>query len=135
MTTINEAKKLLQEYFIEKWDGRTPISYDNANDKLAETNKPWVRISVRTTAGGQESLGSPGNRMFRRQGFMYFQIFTRSGTKTETSDKLVQDILDIFDGVTVENILIRSGSPTYTGNDGKWYQQNVQFRIIFDEFK
>lgn len=135
MTTINEAKKALLEYFIEHWEDRTPISFDNSNDKFAEGNKPWVRVAVRTTAGGQESLGSVGRRLFRRQGFMYFQVFTRSGTRTETSDTLVQDILDIFDGVTVDNILIRSGSPTYTGVDGKWYQQNVQFRIIFDEVK
>lgn len=135
MTTINEAKVLLQKYFIESWDNETPISYDNSNDKYADGNKPWVRISVRTTAGGQESLGSKGNRLFRRQGFIYFQVFTLAGTRTEKSDLLVQKILDIFDGVTVENILIRDGSPTYTGVDGKWYQQNVQFRIIFDEIK
>lgn len=134
MTTINEAKETLLSYFNENWT-ETPIAYDNKNDKYASSSSPWVRAVVRMTSGGQESLGSEGNRIFRRQGLLIFQVFTLAGKGTETSDTLVQDILDLFDGKNVGYVNIINGSPTYTGTDGKWYQQNVQFTIIFDEIK
>lgn len=134
MTTINEAKESLLSYFRDNWVD-TPIAYDNKNDNFANTKEPWVRVAVRMTNGGQASLGSEGNRIFRRQGLLIFQVFTLAGRGTETSDTLVQEILDLFDGKSVGYVNIINGSPTYTGTEGKWYQQNVQFTIIFDEIK
>lgn len=135
MTTINEAKVQISTYFLDKWEDITPVSWDNTDDNYAKGKKPWIRASIRMSTGGQHSLGSPGNRLFTRKGYLIFQVFTPTGEATEESDKLVQKILDIFDGAIVGDVNIINGSPTYVKQESKWFQQNVEFTIIFSEIK
>lgn len=135
MTKILEAKEQIKDFFEGKWNKRTPVYWDNETTDTVKKNIPWVRGSIRLAVGGQQTLGSPGNRMFNRQGYLIFQVFIPSNQKTNVSDELVQEILDIFDGAEVGDINIIKGSPTYVNMEKAWYQQNVQFEISFSEFK
>lgn len=135
MTKILEAKEQIKDFFEGKWNKRTPVYWDNETTDTVKKNIPWVRGSIRLAVGGQQTLGSPGNRMFNRQGYLIFQVFIPSNQKTKVSDELVQEILDIFDGAEVGDINIIKGSPTYVNMEKAWYQQNVQFEISFSEFK
>lgn len=135
MTTILEAKEQIKDFFESHWNKKTPVYWDNESTDTVKKNIPWVRGSIRLAVGGQQTLGSPGNRMFNRQGYLIFQVFIPSNKKTRVSDELVQEILDIFDGAEVGDINIIKGSPTYVNMENAWYQQNVQFDISFSEFK
>jgi hypothetical protein len=135
LTTILEAKNQIKKHFEDRWNNRTPIYWDNETTETVKKNIPWVRGSIRLAVGGQQTLGSPGNRMFNRYGYLIFQVFIPSNQKTQISDELVQAILDIFDGAEVGDVNIIKGSPTFVNFEKAWYQQNVQFNISFSEFK
>lgn len=135
MTTINQAKVAITNYFVTNWtDSTVKYTFDNITSDYASGSSNWIWCHIQMASGEQASLGE-SSRRFRRYGLLTFMVFTLEGTATESSDNICQTLLDMFDGKHVSDIWFRDGGVSYVGTDAKWFQQNVQFTIIFDEIK
>ena len=61
MTTLNEARQVVYNTFVDDWGNETP--YDLEDDDFTEPESGnWVRLTLKGLPGGQERQGRPGNR-------------------------------------------------------------------------
>lgn len=135
MTTLAEAREAIYKTFIDAWDSIAPLTLDN--EDFQPPNGSWVRLSVRHTGGGQETLGRTGNRRFERSGTAFIQVFTLQDTGTAAADTLANLARSIFEGTSITNTTIRFNNVALTeiGPTGKWYQINVSAAFDYDETK
>lgn len=133
MTTLNQARELIYQRFVDNWPAGTPYTFDNEAYKPPATK--WVRLSVRNIDSGQESLGAIGNRKFLRKGMVWLQIFVPLDSGLKDADTLASSFRSIFEGVTFSNIrftnvLVKEGTP-----DNKWYRVVAQAFFDYNEIK
>ena len=148
MTTFNEAKEGILTLFVTGWADRTAVTIDNEEfdtDSQKDTtgtgaDSAWVRLAIRHNFGGQETIGSEGNRKFERRGNFIVSIYTACNNGTQEADNLVQGVLDILDGKRVPGTTVRFNNviPTEIGvlpNDEDWYLTVVTGAFVYDEVK
>lgn len=147
MTTLNEAKEGILKHFVDGWADRTAIHIDNEQFDTTDQKEqvgsgddsPWVDIRIRHTGANQESLGGPGNRKFQRLGQAVINIYTACDIGTQVADNLTQDVLDIFEGISIPDTTVRFNQvvPTEVGvlNGTDWYLVVVTALFVYDEVK
>ena len=134
MTTINEARQAIYARFISQWGTQTEFTFDN--EPFTEpVSDPWVRLAVRNTDGGQETLGQSGNRRYTRDASIFVQVFTLIDTGTQEADTLARIARNIFEGERFSGVFANDGTIREIGPDGKWYQTNVEIAFFYDEIK
>lgn len=137
--TQDEARQAIQEHFYSAWGGATPltpIAWDNKAFDPTIQNDDWVRFSVQFVSGDQASLGTPGDRRFRRFGLIFVQIFTKADAGLVSSDTLGKIAVDAFEGISlVGNLWFRNVGLVTIGVEGKWFQQNISAEFQYDEIK
>lgn len=150
MTTLNEARDAAYKRMIAEWPATfgsgpaafaVPYCFDDESldtpEDVAGKPKPWVRLSVRNLAGGQESLGPPGNRKYRRRAAVRMEAFTAPGTGLKKPDLIVQKAIDIFEGVRLAGALTYDGRTAEVGlvNDGRWKLSTAEVNFDYEEIK
>ena len=136
MTDITEAREAIYQAFNTAWAAETPLAFDNDGFDPADGVAEWVRLSVRHRLAGQETLGSPGNRRFYRQGAAMVQVFVQPNTGTLRAGQLVRKAMRAFEGSSLAGTTVRFGSviPREIGNDTEgWYQFQVEAEFEYDE--
>ncbi len=133
MTTINEAREAIYDRFVTAWGSTTPLTFDSEN--FAAPDEPWARLTVRNSGSTQRTLGSPGNRRFRRVGSVFIQLFDLVDEGLANLDSLSRDARGVFEGVSFDgldftNVVIRE-----SGADGKWFQFVVEAFFDYEETK
>lgn len=85
----------------------------------------------------QQTLGSVGNRRFRRFGIITVQIFTLGDQGLSTADVFAKVALDAFEGNSTAptEIHFRNSRINEVGEDGPWFQTNVIVDFDYDEIK
>jgi hypothetical protein len=138
VTTQNEARKAVYEAFVAEWDDLTPYTLDNEDFDAPETG-PWVRLAVRHTDAGQETLGPDGSRRFFRRASALVQVFVPINKGTFDMDAYTSAARDVFEGVRLVGTTVRFGDVVVreTGPDRerKWYQAVVEAPFQYDETK
>ena len=135
MTTINEAKKAINDRFTLAWGVTTLVTKDNAEFTTPTEREPWVRLTIRHTGGNQETLGKKTNRKYERRGKIFVSIFVDVDIGTSLSDSLGKTAQDIFegesfDGVTVNDTVIRE-----IGANDIWFHVIMEADFLYNEIK
>lgn len=103
--------------------------YDAAGKAVA-----WGRVTVRHTAGEQETMAPVGQRRYGARGTVLVQIFTPAGDGWSLSDVIAGIIKTAFRGP-------RAGSPVWysdvtpneVGRDGPWNLQTITAAFGYQE--
>lgn len=134
MATINDARKLIYNVFITAWNNETPFTFDN--EKFDEPRTPWVRLSVRNRISRQHTLGPKNQRVFRREGSIFCQVFIPTDEGAVEGDRLSQLIKDIFEGKRLSSDMCTTTTDIReVGPSGNMYQFLVETNFIYDEIK
>ena len=130
--TFTAARNTIQNHFntnfkttIIKWDN---VPFENPNDSA------WVQFHVLNNLGRQVSTGAPTKR-FRRFGIIMAQIYTPEGSGQTIAMSIADEIADIFDGLTVNEIRFWDVSVKEVGTFEGWYRVNVVADFLFDDLK
>lgn len=136
MTTLGQAKEAIYLRFVDNFTGVTldRIVFDN-EDFAEPSTGDWVRLTVRSTARIQDTLGRTGNRRFRARASVFVQVYTVANTGVKQSDTLTKETADIFEGVSFSGLDFQSAVVRETGPDGRWYQSVVEVQFDYDEIR
>ena len=120
--------------FVAQWGTTTRIAFDNEEFEEPR-DTPWVRLTVRHTARGQETMGRPGNRKFRASATVLVQVYTRTNVGVKQGDALAVQAMDVFEGVSFSGLDFNDGFVRETGPSGKWYQHVAEIEFDYEEIK
>ena len=135
MTLITEARGIIQAQFELDWNSRTEVAYPNV-EYTPTRDQSWVRVAVDHNLSSQQTLGSVGNRVFRRLGLVFVQVFTEKNEGQKSSDELVKAVLDIFEGKQLQGIWFRDARVQEIGIDeDNWFQVNISIEFQYDTIK
>lgn len=136
MTTTNQARERVYSQFLAGWGVLSPVTFDN-EAYTPPSGARWVRLVMRHTVGLQETLGAPGLRRFERRGNVIVQCFVPLNAGVAAADELATAARTVFEGKTLgtEAVHFFGVSTREIGNDGAWYQINVEASFLYHETK
>jgi hypothetical protein len=112
---------------------------DDAGGVPAQT-KPWARVVLQHTSGGQYSLGTPGNRLWEHEGLVVVQIYVPVGRGLATARQLCMIAKNAFEGTSSPSgVWFRNCHFQEIGQDPEnpemkaWDQSNVLCQFVYDE--
>ena len=140
---INEARKAIEARFTAEFTDLTnKVFTDNKKEFAQDTGQEWARLSVQHTGRIQETIGRPGNRLFRTSGSVFIQIFTPIGgdnapvgQEMKRSDELASKAADVFDAVSFEGLDFDAATTREAGPEGKWFTVLVEAPFEYDEIR
>lgn len=83
----------------------------------------WVRLSV--LSGEQRQVEMGRKRRFRRTGLVVVDIFVPAGDGDGQAKELGDAVVDIFQGRTVNGVVLRGTSVERVGVEGGWLQYSA----------
>lgn len=95
----------------------------------------YARLSIRETIGGQETLGPPGARRYKRNGVTELYIYAVANFGTLKADELVALFRGSFEGVSFGGLSFTDCNVVDLGVEGVWWRVNALARFWFDETK
>lgn len=133
--TENEARGILHMEFEEQWRvTNVPSTFDNEifdSEGLPE----WVRLAIRHVPGEQHTLGEEGGRRFRRRGLVVVELFVQPDRGLQRLDELATAARDIFEGKTLNQVMLHDGNIREAGTFSSWYKGIVTVGFSYDETK
>lgn len=133
--TPDQVREAVEQRFTTQWAARTVFTFEGEKFKIPGPDANWVRLSVRHFGGGQETLGSSGNRIYRRVGQIIGQVFSPLIKGMRTGSSYAQDFRGIFEGTKFSTIDCLNGRILEIGPDASHYQHNVEIDLYYDEKK
>lgn len=135
MTTATEARDAISETINTAWlaSGVTSgivLQWDNVKaDPVGEDADgnalPWARVTVRTLATSQETLGGVGSRKHQTEGQLVVQVFTPSGDGHTLADGIVEVLKAALRNQRVGDLWFFDVTAREIGTDGPYFNQNV----------
>lgn len=122
------VENLLDQTWIE-----TPIAWYNV-DFDSENVPEWIRLSIDGIDSRQVSMGSESDNCHRFVGLITIQVFTRVNRGARRASELADKLVDTFTGKRVGDVQFMSASARYIGQNGNWFQVNVNCEFYFHEF-
>lgn len=132
MTTVNEARSAVYQRLIDN-PPAAEITFDGESFDPPAT--AWVRLSVRTGVGRQETLGRQGNRRFRRPARVVAQVYTRADEGTKENDDLCEYIQNLYEAISFSGLDFNNGRVRESPEEGVWRVQIVEVAFDYDEIK
>lgn len=133
MSSLPEVKNALYSHLLASWADKTPVVLDNeANNGEPEE---WIRAVVIALDGAQTTLGRRGNRKYTRAGTIIVSVFTKRGEGSAQADKWAEEIRGMFEGNRVGPAWFLECEVRSVGEDGKYYQVNVDCTFNYEEMK
>lgn len=135
MTLLDDAREAVYQRFVDNWSS-TPYVFDNEDSADLDGGAvAWARLSVRETAGGQETLGPTGGRKYRRQASAFVQVFTPVNAGMKAAGDLAAAARAIFEGTSFGDLDFNNARVSDTGPDDKWQTTLVEAVFDFTETK
>jgi hypothetical protein len=145
MTTLNQARTAIYTRWLDQWkvglNPRTPYCFDDetfdppaGDDGRGAT---WARLSVRHIAGGQQTLGRPGNRKFTRSALVRVEVYTVPGAGLSEADGHIQAAKDMYEGTSLAGALLYDAQTAEVGlvDEGRWFLSTMQASFDYEELK
>lgn len=135
MVTHNEARAALQQVFVDNIS-TTPYLLDGQEGDT-QSESLWVRLTVSFGDGEQASLGESGNRLFRYDGYVFAEVYTKKNVEGAiyNNDIKCAQIKNWYEGQDITNVQIWEVSVRTVGEEDVWFQQNVVIHFSFDEIR
>ena len=139
--TPNEAREIIYQALVDGWSPPNPVvPYVFDNESYDATEIPeYIRLYVRQSGGVQHTLGIPGQRIYRRRGFVLVQVFVQSNQGLLRLDVLSKTALDLYEGKTLSQVAFHDGQyrekPEEKQSDGTWLRGMVTVPFTYDETK
>jgi hypothetical protein len=143
--TRQEAKQNLMNEFISNFNETTPVVFDNQNifwyctNPLTATVKPsdnsWVSFNIAFNKSYQRTIGKKPYRRWCRPGIIHANVNIREGIGTTDGDTLCEEIIDIFEGERIDEIVCYDGFYEPIGNVDGFYLYNIIIYFKFNETK
>ena len=135
---LDEAQDIAVRRFRDNWTG-TPLSnvlvVGQDNSSVDGGQDPWVRISVPETGGGQQSLGAPGERKFRREFSVFIQIYTLAANGVNGGSVLAAEARRIYEATSFDGLDFQDARIFPQLPEEKWMITLVEAEGEFDEIK
>jgi len=131
--TLPGAREAVHLKFKTDWGTRTPYVFEN--EDYAEPSVSWVRVTVRSLGGGQETLGPVLGRKYRRSARVVVQIFTPVNQGKAESDGHVAAVVAIFEGKSFSGLDFNNSTWRESVSDGKWDVTIVDSFFDYEELK
>jgi len=96
---------------------------------------PWIRLAMRHTVGGQDTLGAVGRRRYLSGGIFTAQIFTAAGDGNTAGYTIAEVIKAALRGASPHSTVWFTGEMgiTEVGEDGPWFNVNVDAEFRYQE--
>lgn len=135
---LADAKQHVFDRFLDTWTGTalTQVVFENeSSTSLDAGSSSWIRVSVREITGGQRTLGSEGNRKFRRFSRAFIQVFTPPDSGCSSGFSLAEQARELFEGESFEGLDFYNAQIDVLGMSGKWFYTLTQCDFNFDDTK
>lgn len=141
-----EAKTTIINEFITNFNSTTPVCLENNENfylcttpltpTTKPTSSPWIRFTIKNNVTYQKTFGKVGSRRWRRTGFIAAKVFIPENTGTYAGDNLCEEIISIFEGERLQDIVFEEGKYEEIGQtDEMWFLYSVIIYFSFDETK
>jgi hypothetical protein len=140
MTTGFEVERQsIEDEFNTGWVSSTcPIKFQNLNGLVKGTSMindvkgltKWCRLEILPAASNNAVVGGTTIRHF---GNIVINLFTKSGTGSDTIRELADDVYDIFKNKTFDGIHCEAPFFTIEGNNEEWFQATVTIPYYRDQ--
>ena len=135
---LDEAQDIAVRRFRDNWTG-TPLTnvlvVGQDNSTVNGGQDPWVRISVQETGGGQQSLGAPTERKYRREFSVFVQIYTLAASGVKGGSVLAAEARRIYEGLSFDGLDFQNARIFPQVPEEKWLVTLVEAEGEFDEIK
>ena len=129
------SSRLAYEAILARWVAlwtHTATALGNAVFEPV-SGTPWVRLTVLDGAGRQVTIGSPGKSCDRHDGVIALQIFTPADEGESRARWLADAAAIVFRKQAFDGITCLVPRVTAIGNEGAWFQMNVDFAFWREE--
>lgn len=140
MTTTIQARDSIHTVFHTAWlaesldigETRPEIAWDNFQF-VPEEVKPFARFVVKHLAGTQETLGGVGNRVFRKSGIVFVDLFLPKDTGVSSLDKWSKTARSAFEGVQAGGVWFRDVITLEQDPEEEYIRALTQSDFQYDE--
>lgn len=132
MTTLVEAREQIYQRFANNFT-TVPLTFEGEDFDPPET--AWVRLVVRHTAGGQDTLGPVGARRFIRRGIIRVTIYTPTNQGLRQGDALGQEVLNLFEAIRFDGIRPNDGLVRESPIQDEWIVHVADILFDYEETK
>jgi len=116
--------------------GFTAIWEDDDSKPRPKTKTPYATVGVYHVTGGQATMGSIGNRTFRRYGYLEVLVHTPEGDGFTLADELATIVHDALEGVTTTGgVIFRNVRAVEDGKSGSFRVTSVCADFEYDQIK
>lgn len=142
MGARQDAVDLMFGQFATEWAASSlspvpEIAWQDVPYDPPEDCASWARVSLKHSDSDIVTLGGTGNRVWRTEGRLWVQCFTKLGGGRRSNDEMVEVVIDAFRGialgVTSPRVRMYDVKPQEVGPDGPWFQQSVSVFFQYDE--
>lgn len=140
--SISQARDAILGTFKTAWDAQTPpvppVVYDGISGEPPRDGGVWARVSVKHGPSAQATIGgSPGNKRFRRIGFVVIQLFVPIGQGLTVADRYAKVAVDAFEGKATkpDGAFFYNVRANEIGPTDDWFQMNILAEFQWDEVK
>lgn len=130
-----QAHTLIRRNVLEWWEENyphIPLIGDN-DDFVVPDNKVWGTMTVIPGAPRLIGLGGdPSSRKWRVVGVLTLQMFSPLKIGVAHIEELVSTFQVVFQGRTIENVILREVALLRLGQQGGWHQHNINTGYQFD---
>ena len=123
-------RQAIESRFSTQWGTTTPIKYDNIK-YVPTAGTSFVALEIHKGASIQASLGT--SPLFRGIGIISVNIYTPTGSGTNTGRAYADTAAGIFRNVVFSGIVCKSASVTRLGEQEGWFIYNVSIPFYHDE--
>lgn len=140
MPTTTAARDTIQTTFNTAWlaqsldtgEVRPEIAWDNLQFNPPEV-LPFARFMIKHLAGSQETLGSVGNRVFRKQGIIFVDLFIPKNTGMVTLEKWSATARTAFEGIQATGVWFRNVITLEQDPEEEYLRALTQSDFQYDE--
>lgn len=126
----------LEDFLRAEWTA-TPIVFENEDFPLADNPAAFVFIEIFGDYFAQESIGDPGNNLWRESGELRGHVLVPNGTGTRAARTYASDLADFFKEVEVSGVRFQQmsiGAGEAGKNDGNYYRTTLSVDWERDQY-
>ncbi len=142
MSVWREVQEALYQRFVAAWvgdDGEALTPIQLGNETFDPPEGLWVQLLVKRRAGGNGTLGSPGNRKMDRAGSVFILLREPPGKGVGSLSDAGERAAHVFENKLVQphGIHFAEVEPIFEGDveEGRWWGATIEGRFGYEELR